>query len=153
MSMIFWNWLKTNIVINISLMFKNVFKGYIKWAITLEDVSLCNIKIFSSYILFQLIPADSGAYTCKICNIHSCINFTTNLEVSGKYCIIHAFFASWHSHLRDSIPSAPIITEGYPKYLTVLKNTTNVQFDCPIYRLVMEIDYLRLTAFLYVRHA
>lgn len=40
---------------------------YNKWAITLED----------------LIPDDSGAYTCKICNIHNCINFTTKLEVSG----------------------------------------------------------------------
>lgn len=39
-----------------------------KWAITLED----------------LIPDDSGAYTCKICNVHSCINYTTKVEVSGK---------------------------------------------------------------------
>ena len=41
---------------------------YSKWAITLED----------------LIEDDSGAYTCKICNIHNCINFTTKLEVKGK---------------------------------------------------------------------
>lgn len=37
-----------------------------------------------------------------------------------------------HSHHPDRFPSAPIITEGYPKNLTVLENTTNVQFDCPI---------------------
>lgn len=41
---------------------------YSKWAITLED----------------LVPDDSGAYTCKICNIHNCINFTTKVEVAGK---------------------------------------------------------------------
>lgn len=41
---------------------------YSKWAITLED----------------LVPDDSGAYTCKICNIHNCINFTSKLEVAGK---------------------------------------------------------------------
>lgn len=41
---------------------------YSKWAITLED----------------LVPDDSGAYTCKICNIHNCINFTTKVEISGK---------------------------------------------------------------------
>jgi Immunoglobulin I-set domain len=41
---------------------------YQKMAITLED----------------LIPADNGLYTCKICNIYGCINFTSKLEVSGK---------------------------------------------------------------------
>lgn len=41
---------------------------YKKWAITMED----------------LIPDDSGAYTCKICNKHNCINFTSKLEVNGK---------------------------------------------------------------------
>lgn len=43
--------------------------NYNKWAITLQD----------------LIPDDSGAYRCQVCNIHNCINFTTKLEVSGKY--------------------------------------------------------------------
>lgn len=41
---------------------------YSKWAITLED----------------LIPDDSGAYTCKVCNVHGCTNFTTKVEVTGK---------------------------------------------------------------------
>lgn len=41
---------------------------FTKWAITLED----------------LIPDDSGFYTCKLCNIHACINFTTKVEVTGK---------------------------------------------------------------------
>lgn len=41
---------------------------YGKWGISLED----------------LIPSDSGAYNCKICNIHGCINFTSKVEVTGK---------------------------------------------------------------------
>lgn len=41
---------------------------YAKWGISLED----------------LIPSDSGAYTCKICNIHGCINYTSKVEVTGK---------------------------------------------------------------------
>lgn len=39
-----------------------------KWAINLED----------------LIPEDSGLYTCKVCNIINCTEFTTKLEVAGK---------------------------------------------------------------------
>jgi fibroblast growth factor receptor 2 len=41
---------------------------YGKWGISIED----------------LIPTDSGAYTCKICNIHGCVNFTSKVEVTGK---------------------------------------------------------------------
>jgi hypothetical protein len=37
-----------------------------------------------SFSLEDLIPSDSGSYTCKICNIHGCINFTSKLEVNGK---------------------------------------------------------------------
>lgn len=39
-----------------------------KWAIILED----------------LTPKDSGNYTCKLCNIHGCIEHTTHLQVLGK---------------------------------------------------------------------
>lgn len=39
-----------------------------KWSITLEE----------------LIPADSGNYSCKVCNEVGCIDFTTRLEVQGK---------------------------------------------------------------------
>lgn len=49
---------------------------YSKWAITLED----------------LVPVDTGSYTCKICNIHKCINFTTKLEVSGNDSTTLLFF-------------------------------------------------------------
>lgn len=41
---------------------------YNKMGITLED----------------LVPADNGNYTCNVCNIYGCINFTTRLEVNGK---------------------------------------------------------------------
>jgi hypothetical protein len=43
--------------------------------------------------LEDLIPADSGQYTCNICNIHGCINFTSKLEVNGKSCLlsVHPF--------------------------------------------------------------
>lgn len=39
-----------------------------KWAITLDE----------------LIPADSGNYTCVACNEWGCIDHTTRLEVQGK---------------------------------------------------------------------
>ncbi len=41
---------------------------YSKWAIMLED----------------LVPMDSGAYTCILCNVHACINHTTRLMVEGN---------------------------------------------------------------------
>lgn len=44
---------------------------YRKWAIILED----------------LTQKDSGAYTCKVCNLHGCVNHTTQLRVQGKIYI------------------------------------------------------------------
>lgn len=41
---------------------------YKKWAINLEDI----------------IPSDSGNYTCRACNSQGCIDFTTKLVVEGK---------------------------------------------------------------------
>jgi hypothetical protein len=43
---------------------------YKKWAIVLED----------------LVPKDSGAYDCKVCNNLGCTNYTTKLEVLGEFC-------------------------------------------------------------------
>lgn len=43
--------------------------SYLKWGISLED----------------LIPSDSGAYMCILCNIHGCINHTFKVEVNGKF--------------------------------------------------------------------
>lgn len=40
-----------------------------KWALTMED----------------LIRSDSGDYTCVVCNIVGCNNFTFNVDVVGKF--------------------------------------------------------------------
>lgn len=40
-----------------------------KWAIIVED----------------LTQDDIGIYTCKICNIHGCIDHSTKLDVTGKW--------------------------------------------------------------------
>lgn len=45
---------------------------YRKWAIILED----------------LVPKDSGHYTCFVCNIYGCVNYTTRLDVTGKLLLI-----------------------------------------------------------------
>lgn len=37
-----------------------------------------------SLILEDLVPADKGNYTCVICNIVGCNNFTFNVDVIGK---------------------------------------------------------------------
>jgi Immunoglobulin I-set domain len=46
--------------------------SYKKYAIVLED----------------LVPKDSGAYDCKVCNKLGCINYTTKLEVLGEFCYL-----------------------------------------------------------------
>ncbi|KAL7017813.1 hypothetical protein ACKWTF_010540 [Chironomus riparius] len=88
-----WEWIKNGVPIERKL----GHVQYNKMAITLED----------------LIPADSGNYTCIVCNKHDCINFTSKVEVSDRY------------------PSAPIIVEGFPRNQTVLENST-VMFECPL---------------------
>lgn len=49
---------------------------YRKWAIILED----------------LVPADSGHYTCRVCNIHKCISYTTRLEVKGMFPSLSSYW-------------------------------------------------------------
>ncbi|XP_037030853.1 fibroblast growth factor receptor homolog 1 isoform X4 [Bradysia coprophila] len=68
-----------------------------KWSIVLED----------------LVPKDSGNYTCTVCNYKGCINFTMVLNVKDRY------------------PFPPYILNGYPKNVTAVKNST-VWFECPI---------------------
>lgn len=36
-------------------------------------------------VLEGLVPYDAGRYTCLVCNEYGCINFTTELEVKGKW--------------------------------------------------------------------
>lgn len=43
-----------------------------KWSITIED----------------LVPSDSGAYKCEVCNIHGCIDFNTKLFVQGMFNVL-----------------------------------------------------------------
>ncbi|CRL07509.1 CLUMA_CG020474, isoform B [Clunio marinus] len=69
---------------------------YSKWSITLED----------------LIPVDSGSYTCKVRNIHGSINFTSKLEVS------------------DRVNHKPIF-EKSPKNVTAIVGT-NVTFEIQV---------------------
>ncbi|CAG9816876.1 unnamed protein product [Phaedon cochleariae] len=66
------------------------------WSLTLEDS----------------VPNDKGNYTCVVCNVVGCINFTFNVDVVERF------------------PTKPYIKEGYPMNLTVLVNTT-ATFECP----------------------
>ncbi|XP_076295865.1 fibroblast growth factor receptor homolog 1 isoform X2 [Lasioglossum baleicum] len=68
-----------------------------KWTIKLED----------------LVPEDSGNYTCVVCNILGCINRTWKVEIVERF------------------PHKPYIKEDFPKNMTALVNST-VIFKCPI---------------------
>lgn len=46
---------------------------YRKWSIFIDD----------------LMESDSGAYMCKVCNLHGCVNFTTRLQVQGELLMIN----------------------------------------------------------------
>lgn len=45
---------------------------YRKWAINIGNLTL----------------EDSGAYTCTVCNLHGCVNHTTQLRVQGTFNFI-----------------------------------------------------------------
>ncbi|CAH1393820.1 unnamed protein product [Nezara viridula] len=70
---------------------------YRQWSITLEDV----------------IPSDSGNYTCIVCNLYGCIDFSFKVLIQERY------------------PHRPYIKEGFPNNLTVLVNSTAV-LSCPL---------------------
>ncbi|XP_049276748.1 fibroblast growth factor receptor homolog 1-like isoform X1 [Anopheles funestus] len=81
----------------------------VNWAIVLED----------------LVPQDSGFYTCIVCNRVGCIDFTTKLEV------------------KDRFPARPLFTER-PKNVTTLVNTTAI-FRCPtLSELEPHIEWVKL---------
>nr|XP_023017922.1 fibroblast growth factor receptor homolog 1-like isoform X2 [Leptinotarsa decemlineata] len=66
------------------------------WSLTLEESTL----------------DDKGNYTCLVCNIVGCIDFTFVVDIVERF------------------PSKPYIKEGYPQNITVLKDT-NATFECP----------------------
>ncbi|XP_014481673.1 PREDICTED: fibroblast growth factor receptor homolog 1-like isoform X2 [Dinoponera quadriceps] len=68
-----------------------------KWTLRLED----------------LVPKDSGNYTCIVCNYLGCINHTFKVDIIERF------------------PHKPYINVDFPKNVTALVNSTAV-FRCPI---------------------
>ncbi|XP_070149277.1 fibroblast growth factor receptor homolog 1 isoform X2 [Polyergus mexicanus] len=68
-----------------------------KWTLRLED----------------LVPKDSGNYTCVVCNHLGCINHTFKVDIIERF------------------PHKPYINEDFPKNVTALVNSTAI-FRCPI---------------------
>ncbi|XP_026301103.1 fibroblast growth factor receptor homolog 1 isoform X2 [Apis mellifera] len=68
-----------------------------KWTFRLED----------------LVPEDSGNYTCVVCNYLGCINRTSKVEIVERF------------------PHKPYINVDFPKNVTAVVNST-VAFKCPI---------------------
>ncbi|KDR22672.1 Basic fibroblast growth factor receptor 1, partial [Zootermopsis nevadensis] len=67
-----------------------------------------------SLILEDLVVSDSGNYTCIVCNLCGCINFTFKVDIIERY------------------PHKPYVKDDYPRNVTTLVNTT-VKFECPTY--------------------
>lgn len=49
-------------------------------------------------LLEDLVTSDSGNYTCVVCNIKGCINFTYKLEIIGKASHFK------HCHVKEAAP-------------------------------------------------
>lgn len=49
--------------------------------------SMGDVKKSGHYGIYleDLVPKDSGSYTCKLCNTHGCIQFTSRVVVNGKH--------------------------------------------------------------------
>ncbi|XP_063221678.1 fibroblast growth factor receptor 3-like isoform X2 [Bacillus rossius redtenbacheri] len=65
-----------------------------------------------SMVLEDLITLDSGNYTCVVCNVYNCINFTYKVDIIERF------------------PSKPYIRDGYPHNVTAVVNST-VELECP----------------------
>ncbi|XP_054004822.1 fibroblast growth factor receptor homolog 1-like isoform X2 [Hylaeus anthracinus] len=61
----------------------------------------------------DLVPEDSGNYTCVVCNYLGCINRTTKVEIVERF------------------PHKPYIKDEFPKNVTALLNSS-VNFTCSI---------------------
>lgn len=73
-------------------------------------------KIGNTITLEDLVPADNGNYTCKVCNSISCINYTTILEVNGKN-----FNHSRGRKLENFFPTFKIsLTKAQTKFIKIL---------------------------------
>ncbi|XP_046685645.1 fibroblast growth factor receptor homolog 1-like isoform X2 [Homalodisca vitripennis] len=64
-----------------------------------------------SMVLEDLVVSDSGNYTCVVCNILGCINFTFSAEIHERF------------------PHKPYIKDGFPRNVTALVNSS-VRFEC-----------------------
>lgn len=45
-----------------------------------------------SLVLEDLVPSDKGSYTCIVCNIVGCTNFTFSVDVIGKISTVFHLF-------------------------------------------------------------
>lgn len=96
----------------------------VEWSITMED----------------LIPEDSGDYTCNICNIHGCIDFTSKLIVEGKYFTIHKFeqelskqiFVYFRSHAAQTNHNRriPEKLDSARKFNSAIRVSNSVRSKC-----------------------
>lgn len=67
-----------------------------------------------SLILEDLVVSDSGNYSCIVCNLCGCINFTFKVDIVERF------------------PHKPHVLDGYPHNVTAVVNTT-AKFSCPTY--------------------
>ncbi|XP_071442335.1 fibroblast growth factor receptor 4-like, partial [Hetaerina americana] len=80
-----------------------------------------------SIVLEELVKSDSGNYTCLVCNVLGCIDFTYYVEIIERF------------------PHQPYIKEGYPHNETVLPGSS-VKFECPpISDLEPHVQWIRVS--------
>lgn len=121
--------------------FLGIPKPSIQWTKNDEPINRSVGRVLTkkwSIVLEDLVPKDSGSYTCKVCNPHDCITHTYKLIVQGKsesiLPIRKTFDQIQHSLLlpsSDRFPARPYIMDDYPKNITVPLNAT-ATFSCQV---------------------